>query len=1048
MAYYDSGTMQQKIDASLRRAALVLSSNREAVLRPADGVQHQYNDKYLLADHLTNTAQVCYLSSFEEIGLSRAKVAVLKGWSSRRSVSLRFERKQRCQFVREIEKDVEDPTRVQVDSVGGLMRSTVKVITKVKEYVYTVEENYQLVALSGVGDNPQEKTIITERTCRREVTTRSSSAPFREASNWDASVNITWLMQHLDAEASNATFRIDRANPACATPRRNPDVEIALQIAAELRGFCDTVRTHLCELYAVHTTYGNPHACKFDLQQVNTAQVFSPVMPLFDERADPGIPQEGAVTAMEEEGADPGGEGAVVGGAEAPHTEVTLPRVVVNQLLQEHRRSLAAACAGLDALFEPLPGAASIPAPAGPQGPAFFTAAEAKLLLVVTGLRELTVDYALGMDFIEQMIRSQLVAAIGKEVTMRDFSQYMIFHNRKVFREEFVPRPFSHAVRRSAVHSPEGQVQIVTAGGFDGSGNLIPQEPIYTVSQRRERAPYMEFALNATSTVRFGGERHLHGWMAHRFSGQALPQLKLVAQARQFSGFIVLIGRIASAKVFQPKYGFIAQNKDEFSIPLELEQIPTAKEFKDAISSLSPEQQRFAKAYRSMQLESTLFAVCVVQIKPQLEKVLKLQADSLTKEIKLTQDLMQLFIKYQIPSDLLSYQEQQSNATSGPGAGREERLLAVKRHVEGMQEMLAAAREEEVAAAREQRRYEGRESSRDSTSESHSCEDDDDGCNDIDYCEEEGGIDAYGSAPEVQYSASPAKRSTFTSRVSKMVRRLSGSAPPAVGGKNSALARDMRTRDADKCADMEMVQESCAPMRKMKESSASAPMKKMKMVVKSESAPAPHSARHQQAPQTAEQPAQQPQEQKPEPSPERADDAGAEEHWEEEQRQELVDYTKYPNRLEEMCAKYDPDSCLRPTIINPGSSWTKNAQAGLLGKPTSSTLLSEEQNKEKEAAFDLLDALTRSGALPIEHASLHVVIAATHCFDQSVMDTLVQKNVNPIERVERSMLVMASALNELPALALVQEGQVERVSALSPLLLDQMQEQHLLEGHA
>jgi hypothetical protein len=35
--------------------------------------------------------------------------------------------------------------------------------------------------------------------------------------------------------------------------------------------------------------------------------------------------------------------------------------------------------------------------------------------------------------------------------------------------------------------------------------------------------------------------------------------------------------------------------------------------------------------------------------------LLKLPDDSLTKEIKLTQDLMTLFIKYQIPSDLLSY---------------------------------------------------------------------------------------------------------------------------------------------------------------------------------------------------------------------------------------------------------------------------------------------------------------------------------------------------------------------------------------------------------
>jgi hypothetical protein len=960
--------MREKIGACIKQADKIINRNREATLRPADSVAHHYDDKFLLADHICNSALVCVLHSFELLGLSRAEVARLHGWSADRCVSLRYARTLRCQFVRETEREIEELVQRQPKGKG---KGPVKATTKVKEYTYMVEVHYQVEAFSGVGDNPEEKTIITERTCRREVTTRSSSAPFREVSNWDASVNITWLLQHLDAEAANATFRIDRAHPACATPRRNPDVEAALQFAEELRGFCDTVRTHLREVYGVHTTYGNPHACKFDLQQVNAAQVYSPVMPLFDERAGPGIPQEEAVTTMVEEGSDPGGEGAVVGGAEAPHTEVTLPRVVVNQLLQEHRRSLAAACAGLDALFEPLPGAASTPAPAAPQGPAFFTAAEAKLLLVVTGLRELTVDYALGMDFIEQMIRSQLVAAIGKEVTMRDFSQYMIFHNRKVFREELAPRPFSHAVRRSAVHSPEGQVQIVTAGGFDGSGNLIPQEAIYTVSQRREHAPYMEFALNATSTVRLGGERHLHGWMAHRFSRQALPQLKLVAQARQFSSFIVLIGRIASAKVFQPKYGFIAQNKDEFSIPLELEQIPTAKEFKDAISSLSPEQQRFAKAYRSMLLESTLFAVCVIQIKPQLEKVLELQADSPTKEIKLTQDLMQLFIKHQIPTDLLSYQEQQGNTSSGPGAGREERLLAVKRHVQGMQEMLAAAREEEVAAAREQRRYEGLDSDEEEDEEEEEEEEED-------YydCEDTVGDRCVGR----KSSAGKAPRK----QLNMMAVRCSA---PGVGAKRMRL-----TQQRSDC-------------------------------LEGVSAGSPHRAH---APPAV-------------PSPFHPSDKDAEEDYPEvaklvPQGQELVDYTKYPNRLEEMCAKYDPDSCVRSTIINPGSSWTKNSQAGLLGKPTYSTLLSEEQNKKKEAAFDLLDALTRSGALSIEHASLHVVIAATHCFDQSVMDTLVQKNVNPIERVERSMLVMASALNEVPALALVQEGQVERVSDLSPLL--------------
>ena len=41
-----------------------------------------------------------------------------------------------------------------------------------------------------------------------------------------------------------------------------------------------------------------------------------------------------------------------------------------------------------------------------------------------------------------------MVAAIGKEVTPVDFTNYQRFHNRKLFKEEFQPRPFSYAIRR------------------------------------------------------------------------------------------------------------------------------------------------------------------------------------------------------------------------------------------------------------------------------------------------------------------------------------------------------------------------------------------------------------------------------------------------------------------------------------------------------------------------------------------------------------------------------------------------------------------------
>jgi hypothetical protein len=133
------------------------------------------------------------------------------------------------------------------------------------------------------------------------------------------------------------------------------------------------------------------------------------------------------------------------------------------------------------------------------------------------------------------------------------------------------------------------------------------------------------------------------------------PRLSLHVAARQFSSYVVMLGRMNSASSFDPKYAMIVKNKDHITIPLEIETIPSAKEFKEAISSLSPEQQRFAKAFRGMQLESTLFAVLVIQIKPQLEKVLNLPAGSLVKEIALQETLLSLFIDFQISSDLLAY---------------------------------------------------------------------------------------------------------------------------------------------------------------------------------------------------------------------------------------------------------------------------------------------------------------------------------------------------------------------------------------------------------
>ena len=124
--------------------------------------------------------------------------------------------------------------------------------------------------------------------------------------------------------------------------------------------------------------------------------------------------------------------------------------------------------------------------------------------------------------------------------------------------------------------------------------------------------------------------------------------------------------------------------------------MPSAKEFQDAISSLSEEQKAFAKAFRGMQLESSVFGICIIQIKPALERLLHLPDGSLTKEIELTQDLMSLFVEYQIPSDLLSYDGPDSDNVT-------EKVQYVKSYVKAVMEVIDKEKAKQLEGEKQKR---------------------------------------------------------------------------------------------------------------------------------------------------------------------------------------------------------------------------------------------------------------------------------------------------------------------------------------------------------
>jgi hypothetical protein len=340
---------------------------------------------------------------------------------------------------------------------------------------------------------------------------------------------------------------------------------------------------------------------------------------------------------------------------------------------------------------------------------------------------------------------------------------------------------------------------------------------------------------------------------------------------------------------------------------------------------------------------------------------------------------MDLFITYQIPSDLLAFDEN-NNVQDGVlivGSGPAEKVSAVKKHVAAMYEMINKSKEEEIQGRKMEEAYANpRKYERQSTASSLASEYDD---RDEEECMMDFALEAECAAPARRargFGGALQRASSFkmAEKASTMVRsaaRMASAAMPNMVAEKAAVVEDVS------------IEQNTTEQPKVERS---------------------QSQQHRDH--------------------DAVDEGLAVER----------DYTQVPKEMDARFETLDVDGQVRPTIINPGPYWEKSSQKALLAKSESSVLDSDAQKKEKDAAFDLLDALTKSGAIPVEHASLHVVVAATHCFDKSVLETIVQDNVNPIDKVERSTLIMATTVHQQPAETLIKDAQMARVKDTSPML--------------
>jgi hypothetical protein len=148
------------------------------------------------------------------------------------------------------------------------------------------------------------------------------------------------------------------------------------------------------------------------------------------------------------------------------------------------------------------------------------------------------------------MLYEQLIQAIGHEFNTQKFAEFMDVFQKRIFKPIYSPRAFSISVRMPERY-PQGNVEIIDQN----------DRPILTNSRKLEGKVAFKMDINAATTIVLSLDLHIHSWVSHSFAGEAELDLTLVARARQFSSFILLVGKILDNSTFEPTAAIMVQNK-------------------------------------------------------------------------------------------------------------------------------------------------------------------------------------------------------------------------------------------------------------------------------------------------------------------------------------------------------------------------------------------------------------------------------------------------------------------------------------------------------
>jgi hypothetical protein len=672
-----------------------LDDSRKYVL--AEDQEHTYDDKFSLVEYMTHAAWRSLADAYEMLGFDIVKLLQDKNSDDEAatpimSIILYFEGSVQCNFIEQRQAEViGDGYETTITTAGGgymygqrSVKEETRRIHRYTEYVWNVTQSYHVYACLSTEADSSGDSLSSASSCkdiddddsinngtkirrvdiaRRSMSTTVSSQekdspPYATFGPTMERIRLpTWWIQQMTtlftptSKSSNQQqqlFVIRRELESCKTPRRNEDVQTVLDFHQRLFNW----HSHIITFIAYMMYINKPGESKTSID--NYPLFHHPIIPIVIENS----------------------------------TESLLPASHLDRILAEQKQLLQQK---VDALKEVYPNPNDHP-------DAMYSFAEASLCLQMRHLNGLLDFHGQSVGHVEEMLRQQLAQAVGKQLNEQDFHEYMEFHNsHRLFHKDYAPKPFSWAIRARPDQYPVGIVSI------ESKNSNEQQRPISTLTRHiptTNTTPPITIPINAATAVQLTGDRYLSGWIRYEFESGKMNSnsFHVAARARQFSSFMILVGTMTGPDTFDPKHAMILQNKDEVLIDLITDVLPSAKQFKDAIASLSPEQQEFARAYRAMQLESSVFAIAVIQLKPQFEKLLGLPNGALDKEIALTENLMKLFVDFQIPSDLLSYKDDHVSTIAGGNVTitTSDKVEMVKGYVKSVMDVIESLKEQEL----------------------------------------------------------------------------------------------------------------------------------------------------------------------------------------------------------------------------------------------------------------------------------------------------------------------------------------------------------------